>query len=440
MKETLFELKRRRVSAGAEHSPAVQNSPLRSNRVGLGRCAAYLALSVSLAAGGIVGCSSDGPAGPEGPAGHEGPAGATGATGAQGPAGEAAPMVAVGAEPNPPSALPTPDPAAMPAAPAAMPATPAAMPATPAAMPPAAAQTADFTCPAGVVTPDLTGVTATAVAGVPLQDGYGGGEFAILEGPVWTGDALYLSHIVTNMSMGGSPASRILKLVPGTPVEIIVEEAGVNGLALGGPGQLLVGRHFDGTVSNFNLADNTFAPVAQTYTDLRFNSPNDVTARGDGNIYFTDPDWQAPQPVPQLATRAYRVDPAGVVSVIDDTLQNPNGISLSLDESFLFISGQSPLMRYPVMADGSVGAGAPFGNVEGADGMSFDCAGNLYVTGGDRVAILDPNGTEIGSIAAAGATNVAFGGANRTTLYITSLNASMPQLFQAEIGIQGMPF
>ena len=66
----------------------------------------------------------------------------------------------------------------------------------------------------------------------------------------------------------------------------------------------------------------------------RFNSPNDLTVRSDGTIYFTDPDFQAPSPRPQAMTRVYRLPPGATEPiVVDATLSNPNGITLSLDEA-----------------------------------------------------------------------------------------------------------
>ena len=177
----------------------------------------------------------------------------------------------------------------------------------------------------------------------------------------------------------------------------------------------------------------------------RFNSPNDVTIRSDGNIYFTDPDYQAPAAVPQAKTRVYRIAPSGAVSVVDDTLSEPNGVTLSLDEATLFVSGSSGLYRYPLMPDGSVGGPKQQVNpsVSGGDGLGIDCAGDLYVTGKQDIVVLDPTGKDIGHIAldtsVQGTTNVAFGGPDRKTLFITSLGTT-PMLFSVELSLPGMPY
>ncbi len=244
-----------------------------------------------------------------------------------------------------------------------------------------------------------------------------------------------------------TPPARLLKLVPATStLTIAAADIGSNGLAVDGSGALVGAVHKDGSISRYSLASlDQPAPLAASFMGARFNSPNDVTLRSDGNIYFTDPDYQAPATAPQAKTRVYRIAPGGAVSVVDDTLSEPNGITLSLDEATLFVSGSSGLYRYPLLPDGSVGGAKQQVNpsISGADGMGIDCAGDLYVTGKQDVVVLDPTGKDIGHIAldtgVQGTTNVAFGGPDRKTLFITSLGGT-PMLFSVEMSLPGMPY
>lgn len=290
-------------------------------------------------------------------------------------------------------------------------------------------------CPAGSesMAPSLGG-TPTRVMGVPPA-GYS--EFN-LEGPVWISGALYVSEID---DVGAPPDARILKYVPGAGVEVFIESAGTNGLALGPDGQLYGAVHTNGTISRFDVSNPAGMPtvIAGMYDGKRFNSPNDLTLRRDGVLYFTDPDWQAGAER-QDEERAYRVSSDGTITPIAGAPSKPNGISLSPDESTLYIGGTSPLMSFPVNADGSVGAGSPFGTGHTSnDGMGVDCAGNLYVTEDSNIVVLSPSGDELGSLRVApGTTNVAFGGADRTTLYITKLDP--PELYEVDVGIPGYPY
>jgi gluconolactonase len=75
--------------------------------------------------------------------------------------------------------------------------------------------------------------------------------------------------------------------------------------------------------------------------------------------------------------------------------------------------------------------------------MGKDCAGNLYITQGNQVRVFNRTFTELTPAIAVpltggSVTNIAFGGPNRTTLYITSL--SPPSLFSAELNVPGYPY
>ena len=173
--------------------------------------------------------------------------------------------------------------------------------------------------------------------------------------------------------MGGNPPppSRILKVVPGSPSTVFATNDGTNGLAILPDGDLVGAIHIDGSICRVPLASpNNLVPIAYQYMSARFNAPNDLAVRSDGNIYFSDPDNnQAPHPAPQGAghTRVYRISPlpAAAVSVVDETLSQPNGVTLSLDENTLYVSGPG-LYKYAVNADGSTGA-APGRRAQPAD-------------------------------------------------------------------------
>jgi len=273
--------------------------------------------------------------------------------------------------------------------------------------------------------------------------------FVNFEGPVWTGNALFFSEIG-----GGNnpPPSRINRWVPGsTDFEGgVFENSGSNGMALDATGNLIAATHDVGAISTFATAGGgrgTFG--AQTFNGQRFNSPNDLVLRGDGNLYFTDPSFQAPGN-PQGATRVYRIDPAGTASIVDGSLGNPNGITLSPDGNTLYVTSQQGLRRYELAADGTPDAGATIPIQEGlqeADGMAMDCAGNIYTTehGMRRIRVFDPEGNQLASFGGQGTfannvTNLAFGGANRTTLFITTLAQNGGGVYVVEGNIPGLPY
>jgi len=285
--------------------------------------------------------------------------------------------------------------------------------------------------------PDLSGVILTRVDAVPIRDGFAPG-WGIVEGPVWIGDALLVSHF----GGGPTPEARLYRVLPDGMVSVARASAGTNGLALGPDARLYGASHNLGAIVAFDLSDLAAAPVtiAASYEGARFNGPNDLTLRSDGAIYFTDPDYQAPSPRPQRATRVYRRRPDGTIDVIADDLTQPNGVALSLDERTLFVGHASGLVAFPIDESGEIAG--PRTRIEairgGVDGLGRDCAGDLYVTSGGAVIVLLPDGTQLGRLAAAGATNVAFGGPDRRTLYVTSLG-DPPMLRSATLSVVGLP-
>ncbi|MEK8033041.1 SMP-30/gluconolactonase/LRE family protein [Ideonella sp. DXS29W] len=265
---------------------------------------------------------------------------------------------------------------------------------------------------------------------------------ANVEGPVWRDGSVYF----TEFGAGANPPpSRIIRYTADGPGVVFAPTAGTNGLATDPSGRLHGASHKVGGIVKFGGAGEETV-VVKGYQGVRFNSPNDLTFRSDGTLYFTDPTWQAVNPPPQAQTRVYRVAPGSKkAKVIDADRNQPNGITLSPDEKTLYVSSLSGLYQYAVAANGSVGAPQRFASqIGGADGMVVDCAGNLYVTSGD-VIIVNPQGNEIARLkmpAGSGSvTNVAFGGNNRKTLFVTAMGQGQARgLFKVDLAVPGMPY
>jgi gluconolactonase len=287
------------------------------------------------------------------------------------------------------------------------------------------------------------------VAGVPPVDtvdmNWG---FGIIEGPVWFGDALYVSEI---SSQAQPPYSRILKITANGTVSVAYPDSGTNGLATDGS-RLLGANHKVGGITAINLSAMTQMTLVGTYNGMRFDSPNDLTIRGDGTIYFSDPSYQAPSSPPQSAERAYRL-PSGssTATVLDMGRARPNGVTLSLDQTKLYLTDTTGLYQYPVNSDGTVGTATRIasGSISTGDGMGIDCQGNVYVASNSSLIVVSPTGTVLGSIDLSGkvqsVTNAAFGGPDHKTLYITGLGnissgGSGAGLFKAQMPLPGMPY
>ena len=261
-------------------------------------------------------------------------------------------------------------------------------------------------------------------------------EPGLFEGPVWIKDALYFS----DFSFAKGFPSRVRKLDQDGTVSTAIEDSGSNGLAVDAGGALLLASHKDKALLRRGR-DGKLAPLAGTFGGQVFNSPNDIAAAPDGSVYFTDPDWQkAAAPGGQPVTGIYRVGPNDAVTLVDGTRPNPNGIALSPAADVLYVNASDGLLvAYPIV-EGVPQAGRTLvKGLDGADGMTLDCHGNLYVTehAAQRVRVFSPQGKQLATIRVdANVTNAAFGGKDGKTLYITGAGA----LWQLPLAVSGMPY
>lgn len=197
------------------------------------------------------------------------------------------------------------------------------------------------------------------------------------------------------------------------------EELGSNGLALNHEGQLLLCQHGDRRVALLNspLTDPkpTYMPLARSYNGKRFNSPNDLAVRSNGEIYFTDPPYGLEKgmddPSKELSYQGvYKIEKDGKVTLLVDTLTRPNGIAFFPDEKSLIIANsdaQKPHWYiYDLDEEGRLINGRIFFNGSAVykkeqrspDGIKIDRAGNVFAAGPGGVWIFNKEGKELGRI------------------------------------------
>ena len=264
-------------------------------------------------------------------------------------------------------------------------------------------------------------------------------EPGLYEGPVWIKDALYFS----DFTFGPGFPSRIRKLDAAGKVTTLIEDSGSNGLATDGKGNILAAVHKFKDVSLYTL-DGKRSEVVGKFNGNVFNSPNDMAMAADGTLYFSDPDFQrTAAPGGQDKTRVYRVAVDGTITVVDDTLANPNGVSLSPAGDVLYVNGMvgdHGVLRAYAIVDGKPQAGRDLVNPIGIpDGMAVDCHGNIYVSEHTdrRLSVFTPAGKKIATIKVdANVTNAAFGGRDGKTLFITGAGA----LWKLDLDVTGSPY
>jgi gluconolactonase len=258
------------------------------------------------------------------------------------------------------------------------------------------------------------------------------------EGPVWVPElqAILYSDIPNNAIYrwnDGSGASIWLQPSGYTGAVPRGGESGSNGLLIDAEGRLVLAQHGDRRIARIvrplSTPEPFFETLAGEYEGRRFNSPNDVAMRSNGDLYFTDPPYgleQGPDdPAKELDVHGvYRLATDGSVALVIDDLSRPNGIAFSPDEQTLYVSNsdtdQPVIMAYDVASDGSLRNGRVFFESWG-DGIAVDQQGHIYVAGPGRgVSIIGPDGTRLGAVLTTQRTsNCAFGD-DGSTLYITS--------------------
>jgi gluconolactonase len=325
-----------------------------------------------------------------------------------------------------------------------------------------------YACPSGMSSPSAgaipAGSTATKISGAPPNDTFNnsGNNFTNVEGPVWIGSALYFSEMTSSTN---PPPARILKIDSSDAVTQFYPsggggDSGSNGMAVDANGNLVTANHGVGGIVSFSIPGGTKTTIISSFGGKRFNSPNDLTISSNGTIYFTDPNFQAPSPTPQPNTGVYMVPPVAspTATEILSNLSNPNGITLSIDQKTLYVGHGGGVYSYAVNSDGTIGTTATHvdaSNLDNnaTDGMAIDCAGDLYVVRvnthdidvvsfGGNPGSAGTHLTTIGSIPGGGQlTNVAFGGSDHKTLYITVQGTSQRGVYKLTgMPLPGMPY
>lgn len=197
---------------------------------------------------------------------------------------------------------------------------------------------------------------------------------------------------------------------------------GANGLALDGQGRLVCCEGQNRRITRTEQ-DGSITVLAERYEGKRLNSTNDVAVRSDGAIYFTDPKSRRTGDDADLDfSGVYLISPDGVLSLLDDTMDYPNGVALSPDEKTLYVSDtmKAHIRAFDVTEDG-VEKGRVFCEVRIPDGMAVDARGYVWSTSAGGIAVFDPEGTPVATFKIPiMPTNCAFGGADLKTLYVTA--------------------
>jgi len=266
------------------------------------------------------------------------------------------------------------------------------------------------------------------------------------EGPIWVKDGEYLlfSDVPQNVVYRwkqGEGATAYLKPSGYTGSKPRGGEMGSNGLTLDATGHLVLCQHGDRRVARMDAPlahpEPKFSTLADRYEGKRFNSPNDLVFKRNGDLYFTDPAYgmekQFDDPDRELPfAGVFRRKPSGEITLLTRDMTRPNGLAFSPDEKLLYVAqsdvGAAIWRVFDVQPDGTIANSRVLFDATSMtktrsglpDGMKIDVEGNLFATGPGGVLIISPQGKHLGTIMTGQATaNCAFGDDGRS-LYITA--------------------
>lgn len=218
------------------------------------------------------------------------------------------------------------------------------------------------------------------------------------------------------------PNNRIHKIALDGTVSVFKEDTGgANGLMFGADGRLYACQNGRKRIVAYSMdgKENVIAEDVQS---------NDLAVNAAGGIWFSDPPNK----------QVWFVSAKGEKRVVykapaQGGIERPNGVVLTPDQSQLIVADSLGkwVWSFQTNADGSLGNGEPFFRLEtlddssasGADGMTVDSEGFVYVTTKAGLQICDPAG-RVNAIAenplGQRMSNAVFGGPDLGTLYVTA--------------------
>jgi gluconolactonase len=189
--------------------------------------------------------------------------------------------------------------------------------------------------------------------------------------------------------------------------------------------------------------------LTEQFEGKQYNSPNDVVVDINNRIWFTDPFYGDDRSALKLDVEAvYRIDPDGPVTRVlsQPQIERPNGLAITPDARTLYvidshtrIGGNRKVWSFRVAENGDLSDQRlifDFGRGRGGDGMRLDEQGNLWIAAGIWLSRHPGETTDVPAgvyvITSAGellghvpipedlCTNLAFGGPERKTLFVTT--------------------
>jgi len=230
-----------------------------------------------------------------------------------------------------------------------------------------------------------------------------------------------------NLYVVDIPYGRIFRISPNAEFELVAEYDGEpNGLKICRDGGIFITDYRHGLVTLDPNSGKVSSLLERRWSE-RFKGVNDLIFARNGDLYFTD---QGQTGMHDPTGRVYRLRVNGTLDLIVDNVPSPNGLVLNGPEHILYVAATrgNSIWRVPLMPDGTASKVGIFlqlsGSLGGPDGLAMDEEDNLVVAhaGLGTVWVFSRLGEPLWRLRSCEGlltTNVAYGGADHRTLYIT---------------------
>ncbi|MET1056877.1 MAG: SMP-30/gluconolactonase/LRE family protein [Pedobacter sp.] len=202
-----------------------------------------------------------------------------------------------------------------------------------------------------------------------------------------------------------------------------------NGIRFDSKGSMLIADYTGHNILKVNMATKEISVFAH---EGKMSQPNDIAIDDKDRLYASDPNWKAG------TGRVWRIDTDGKFTLLYDAPGTVNGIDVSPDNKTLYVNEILKIWAFDLSPEGEVSNKRlviEFPDF-GMDGMRVDVDGNIYQAryGKGVVAKVSPQGKLLQEIVLKGKkpTNVAFGGKDGRTMYVTIQDEKNLETFRVD--------
>jgi len=206
-----------------------------------------------------------------------------------------------------------------------------------------------------------------------------------------------------------------------------------NGIRFNSKGEMFIADYTKHNILKVNMTTKQITVFAH---NAKMNQPNDIAITDNNIIYASDPNWTA------NTGNLWMIDTSGNTHLLLSGMGTTNGVEVSPNNKTLYVNESTAhrILAFDIKSDGTLENKRiikQYNDGSVLDGMRCDSTGNIYVACYDKgkIYILSSTGETLREITLHGkkSTNIAFGGSNGKTCYVTVAGNGNIEKFATDI-------